>query len=395
MTLPIRRSRPVVIVAVFALVGLLVPLLDAGAAAGDPRREREKVRRQGAELAAEVDLLRAQDADVAVALQAMNANVATQEALLAGAQQAVAQAEEQLSQAQAAEQEAMAVIADLRIDLREMAIATFVGGEQAMAPPAESLTPEIDLSERARRQALADLVVGTVTDVEDALGAAREDLEVARQEAETSAKKAADRRSEVASRLDQVTAARDGQEQFGAQLDARIESRLAEAASLSRLDEQLGAEIHRQQEALARQNVARPSLLVSAGPPAGNVPLRNVRGIYVHQDIADELEAMLATAERDGISLSGGGYRDPGDQRRLREQNCPDPARSPASSCRPPTARPGQSMHERGLAVDLTYQGRVITSRSSPAFRWLAANAESLGFYNLPSEPWHWSTNGR
>ena len=24
----------------------------------------------------------------------------------------------------------------------------------------------------------------------------------------------------------------------------------------------------------------------------------------------------------------------------------------------------------------------------------LAANAENFGFYNLPSEPWHWSTTG-
>ncbi len=26
--------------------------------------------------------------------------------------------------------------------------------------------------------------------------------------------------------------------------------------------------------------------------------------------------------------------------------------------------------------------------------QWLAANASSYGFYNLPSEPWHWSTTG-
>ena len=36
----------------------------------------------------------------------------------------------------------------------------------------------------------------------------------------------------------------------------------------------------------------------------------------------------------------------------------------------------------------------VIRSRSHPAFQWLAANAERFGFYNLPSEPWHWSTTG-
>ncbi len=51
-------------------------------------------------------------------------------------------------------------------------------------------------------------------------------------------------------------------------------------------------------------------------------------------------------------------------------------------------------MHERGLALDIKSSGSLITSRSNPAYQWLAANASSYGFYNLPSEPWHWSTNG-
>ena len=52
-------------------------------------------------------------------------------------------------------------------------------------------------------------------------------------------------------------------------------------------------------------------------------------------------------------------------------------------------------MHEQGKAIDFTYNGRTIGSRSSPAFRWLRDNAGRYGFKNLPSEPWHWSTNGR
>ena len=51
-------------------------------------------------------------------------------------------------------------------------------------------------------------------------------------------------------------------------------------------------------------------------------------------------------------------------------------------------------MHERGLAIDFTYNGRIIGSRSGPAWSWLSANAASYGLYNLPSEPWHWSTTG-
>src|SRR3712207_7144639 len=38
----------------------------------------------------------------------------------------------------------------------------------------------------------------------------------------------------------------------------------------------------------------------------------------------------------------------------LRRQNCPDVYESSPSSCRPPTARPGQSMHERGRSEEHT-----------------------------------------
>ena len=51
-------------------------------------------------------------------------------------------------------------------------------------------------------------------------------------------------------------------------------------------------------------------------------------------------------------------------------------------------------MHEQGLAIDFTNNGRLISSRSDPAFQWLSGNASRFGLYNLPSEPWHWSTNG-
>jgi D-alanyl-D-alanine carboxypeptidase len=52
-------------------------------------------------------------------------------------------------------------------------------------------------------------------------------------------------------------------------------------------------------------------------------------------------------------------------------------------------------MHERGLAVDFTLDGALIGTRSNRGYVWLAANAARFGLYNLPSEPWHWSTDGR
>ena len=124
----------------------------------------------------------------------------------------------------------------------------------------------------------------------------------------------------------------------------------------------------------------------------------NVGGFIVARSIGDQLGRMLAAAQGAGLSLGGSGYRDVNVQIDLRRQHCGttdyDIWLKPASQCSPPTAIPGRSMHEKGLAIDLTCSGGLIRDRASPCFAWLAANAAGFGFYNLPSEPWHWSTNG-
>ncbi len=66
---------------------------------------------------------------------------------------------------------------------------------------------------------------------------------------------------------------------------------------------------------------------------------------------------------------------------------------APASSCSPPTAIPGRSEHQTGLAVDFTENGSILTWES-PGFFWLVDNASDFGLINLPSEAWHWSTTG-
>lgn len=125
----------------------------------------------------------------------------------------------------------------------------------------------------------------------------------------------------------------------------------------------------------------------------------SVRGVNVARQIAPQVEGLLAAAEAAGLRLSGGGYRSREAQIELRKRHCGtsqfDIFERPSSQCTPPTAPPGRSQHQLGLAIDFTYGGRTIKSQSSPAFQWLKANAARFGLYNLPSEPWHWSINGR
>lgn len=107
-------------------------------------------------------------------------------------------------------------------------------------------------------------------------------------------------------------------------------------------------------------------------------------GSGVNSSAAANALAMINKAKTDGITLTGSAFRSYDTQVQLRiDHGCADDA-LPSGSCHPPTARPGNSMHEVGLAIDF----------SSYSFSWLSQNAGSFGFKNLPSESWHWSVNG-
>jgi hypothetical protein len=146
-------------------------------------------------------------------------------------------------------------------------------------------------------------------------------------------------------------------------------------------------------------NAAEEWMAMSAGGSA-RLDLVEVRGITVNGAIAGQLDAMLAAAEADGLTgFTGGGYRSPERQIELRRQHCGSSYyaiyEAPSSQCSPPTARPGRSLHERGLAIDFSCEGKLIESHSNPCFEWLDANAARFGFFNLPSEAWHWSVTGQ
>ena len=121
--------------------------------------------------------------------------------------------------------------------------------------------------------------------------------------------------------------------------------------------------------------------------------------IKVAGTIAGNVQALLDSAAAQGVSLcASSGWRSPEHQIELRRQNCGTSTYAiysmPSSQCNPPTARPGSSMHERGLAIDFSCNGGGAIRRGNSCWNFLVANANSYGLYNLPSEPWHWSTTG-
>lgn len=117
------------------------------------------------------------------------------------------------------------------------------------------------------------------------------------------------------------------------------------------------------------------------------------RQIAVDESIVDQTMAMIEAAAADGITLRGWGWRSFERQIELRAAHCADVWATPASQCSPPTAIPGSSRHEIGVAIDF-HDGANALGRGSVEFAWLAEHAADYGFYNLPSEPWHWSIDG-
>ncbi len=138
-----------------------------------------------------------------------------------------------------------------------------------------------------------------------------------------------------------------------------------------------------------------PPTTVPAAPATAKATCPAGGSITVSATIVAQVRDLLAAAKADKVNLCGSGYRDMQRQIELRKQNCGpthyDIWEKPSGQCTPPTAIPGTSMHEKGLAIDFV----SCSTKTTACFRWLSANAAEFGLRNLPSEPWHWSTNGR
>ena len=375
----------------------------------DRQRELDQVREQAAAKAAEVDVLQATNADIEQAITDLEENVKLQSSALTTAQQKEQGATAAAASAQAAADAKAAELSALQADASEVALSAYM---QAGSGDSFVVLSTDDITDAAYRKGFLSSQSRTVADVVDELGAARQDLETEQQRAADAEQEATSRREATEEQLAAFQSAQVVQQQKATEVDAKLETALAEAAALEDTDAALAAQIQSEQVALAAQladlqaqaDAGGPVLGPSSGArvdtPEGDIQVVTVGGITVNVEIGGQVQSLLQAAAADGITLGGGGYRSSQRQIELRISNCGGNSNyaiyeKPSSQCRPPTARPGQSMHERGLAIDFTCNGGgSVSSRSSPCYRWLAANAERYGLYNLPSEPWHWSTTG-
>ncbi|MEY2569109.1 MAG: hypothetical protein QOE35_3638 [Actinomycetota bacterium] len=391
MTISTATSARRLALAVLAVLVLLASAPAAGAQS-DPATKRRQVQADRAKKASEVSALKASDAELGQALDALNSNLRAQEAAAAAAQQAADDASRNAIAARAAEQKAAAQLRTVQGAMRQVAVDAYIRGPEAQAAVVGGAT----LSQTVLRQQLLATAVGRSTDLADQLRALGQDLAIKRKAADDAVALAAARKRQQEAQLRSAASARAEKQKLANGVEARLERALAEADSLAAVDAKLAAQIRANQATLVRR--VGPTSSRGGGRPGSTPSLTTVRGITVATSIADNLAALLNASDGAGLNLGGTGYRSSDAQVATRRANCGtsdyDVYEKPASQCHPPTARPGQSMHEQGLAVDFTNNGSLINSHSNPAWQWLNSNASRFGFYNLPSEAWHWSTNG-
>lgn len=80
-----------------------------------------------------------------------------------------------------------------------------------------------------------------------------------------------------------------------------------------------------------------------------------------------------------GAPIGAGSYRTPTTQQWLRDHGY--------------AAARSVSMHQWGLAIDFDCNG-VSLAANSECLAWMRSNGRYYGLYQLPTESWHWSSNG-
>jgi septal ring factor EnvC (AmiA/AmiB activator) len=402
------RVLPVLLLALLFLSGAPV---SANQDLDGLKQKRKENQEQQAVKASQINAIEADVDEVQDALDVIIEDVAYKKADLDNAEYELNFAVDKAALAVEAEQRAEDEVLVLQDGLGELAVASYV------EPAVDGLLTALsagNILEAKERQVFESLTAGRDTSLLDEYRATTEDLEISRELAREYVAESDRAKKKVDSELGNLERSRDRQDILLDEVEFRLDRALGEAASLQAIDRDLANQIATREAEIARKLAearkaaerARQRSRSSGGgsrSSKGAIPNRadivSVQGIWVNKSISGNIDAMYTAARNAGINLGGGGYRNSSGQIALRRANCGSSEyaiyQAPSYSCRPPTARPGSSMHERGKAIDITVGGRIISSRGSAAYQWLAANAASYGMYNLPSEPWHWSTNGQ
>ena len=250
------RKTPLLSAVVCLLVcALIAPA--AGAATSSNKAKRDSARRRQAQLATQLNALKASDSELAAAVAALDTQVAAQSAASRAAESAAGAADVTVTQAEARLAATAGRIGKLRNQLARRAVSAYMrpGGDTVI-----EVLQSRDLGEVSRRTTMLQRVASNDREVLDQLHAAQQDESIQRHASAKARQLAQERRAAAQDRLAQLTDAQAQQLRVRAGLDARIHEYAQEATDVAALEGVLSARIRDDERRLAAQQSGSAAL---------------------------------------------------------------------------------------------------------------------------------------
>ncbi|MGH9177933.1 MAG: murein hydrolase activator EnvC family protein [Acidimicrobiales bacterium] len=220
----------VVALATLLLPGLVPSPVEAGETVADVRARREAARQKRARLAAQLNHLRASDAQLTAAVRVLDRQVAAQQAAADAARQAVQAALAAVAESERKIAATEAEITSVHTAVVNRAVSVYV------RPKDNAFVGMIgskSLGDASRRSSLLAQVTNKDRDSLDRLRALREDLGDEKVRADQARDLAGERRKEVLAQLSQLQTARKEKQRLSDALEARIRDYQAEADAVA------------------------------------------------------------------------------------------------------------------------------------------------------------------
>lgn len=241
----VKLRRWCVVGALCVLVTALTGPTWAEDSVADLEAQRAEVADAARSAAAEIDLLRAEDAEIAAAVDELDLWIAQVQADIDATEQAIEVAEEQARIASGAAAQLDADIAVLEELLSDRAVEAYVNPGGATA---EAVLEADDMNAAARRRFLIGVTQDDITSVLDGIRTARAERDDQLALAEEGRAAAAEKRQSLGARLIELEEAKAAHEQVRAEFEQRIAAYQEETSKLQVADDQLSELIRRAQE---------------------------------------------------------------------------------------------------------------------------------------------------
>lgn len=232
------RLTPALIVSLLLVGSLGAAPVPAQVDLADARAEREETRRRAAEVAAEIDLLEAEDEAVANALVDLDAFIAQTDEDIDAAERAIRQAEIESNEAAAEIARLGREIGAARDVVRQLAVHAYVGPSD---PDLDILLSAQDPVEGDLRRFFVGLVGGTTDDAVAELRRLQDDQARARNEADAARGRADAALVELQAKRAELVSAVTARKEVQAEIDQRITQWEGESVALAEADAEITA----------------------------------------------------------------------------------------------------------------------------------------------------------